>query len=81
MKTLSLRKQAALAPKYVLFIDGAGYLASEQELSGINFSDDVNGARQFSVGFDDPNQKEGIWSATARRFFNNPEIKFEIIYL
>lgn len=81
MKTLSLRKQAELAPKYVLFIDGAGYLSNKQGLTGINFTDKVENAEKFSVGFDNEDMKLGIWNAAAKRMFNNADVKFEVKYL
>lgn len=82
MKTTmaTLRNQAKQAPKYVLSMIGSGYLADEQTLSSINFTSDVNKARQFSVGFDNPEMKVGVWSALAKIRLGLTE-KFEIVNL
>ncbi len=80
-KQMSLRKQAQLAPKYVLKMDGAGYLADEQKLSGVNFTDKVEDAMKFSIGFDNPELKTGIWNATARLYFDNPWMEFKTVEL
>ena len=77
-KTLSLRKQALLAPKYVLFIDGPGYLADKQNLTGVIFTEELELARKFSIGFDNPVDKLAIWNAEAKRLFNS-DVKFEAI--
>jgi len=75
-------KQAELAPKYVLYIEGAGYLADDQSLRGLIFTDELELARKFSVGFDDPAQKLGIWNAEAKKFFDCDYgfIAFEAVY-
>lgn len=67
MKTTmaTLRKQAKQAPKYVLSING-NFLADEQTLSSVNLTSDIEKAMQFSVGFDNPEMKIGIWSAYAK---------------
>lgn len=75
----SLRKAAANAPKYVLLIEGAGYLASTQGLSGINFTPYLELAMQYSIGFDNPKIKLGIWNAAAKKMFNNSGVKFEAV--
>jgi hypothetical protein len=77
----SLKKQIKEAPKYVLYIEGAGYLADNQNLTGIIFTDDVKYARLYAVGFDNPEIKLGIWNAEAKKLFNTEEVKFELIYL
>ncbi len=77
----SIKKQINEAPKYVLYIEGAGYLAENQDLTGIIFTDDVKQARLYAVGFDNPIDKLGIWNAHAKKLFNTDEVKFELIYL
>jgi len=77
-KTLSLRKQAELAPKFVLFIDGPGYLAEKQGLTGVNFTPELELAMKYSIGFDDAEQKLSIWNVAAKRLFNS-DVKFEAI--
>lgn len=77
-KTLSLRKQAELAPKFVLFIDGPSYLAEKQGLTGVNFTPELELAMKYSIGFDDAEQKLSIWNAEAKRLFNS-DVKFEAI--
>lgn len=68
------------APKYVLFIKGAGYLANTQKLTGIIFTDRLELAQIFAVGFDSVESKTSIWDAEAKRYFNNPT-NFEVINL
>ena len=77
----SLKKQIDEAPKYVLYIEGAGYLADNQNLTGIIFTDDLKNAMLYAVGFDNPEIKLGIWNAEAKKLFNTGEEKFELIYL
>jgi hypothetical protein len=77
-KKISLRKQAELAPKYVLHIESLGYLADQQHLMGVVFTTELELARKFSVGFDDPQQKIEIWSATLKRQMKT-DVKFEAI--
>lgn len=67
MKTLSLRKQAQAAPKYVLCIETFGYLANTQNLTGIIFTDYLELAMPFSIGFDNPKDKLSIWNAELQR--------------
>jgi hypothetical protein len=81
MKISEARKLAKAAPKYVLFIDGAGFLSDSQGLTGVNFTQDESEARKFSVGFDSEEMKTGIWNAAAKRMFNNPSVTFEVKYL
>lgn len=80
-KQMSLRKQAQLAPKYVLKIDGVGYLSDEQGLRGVNITETVDNAMMFSVGFDNPKDKISIWNATARIYFENKYIEFKAVEL
>lgn len=77
----SIKKQINEAPKYVLYIEGAGYLSENQNLTGINFTDDLKHAMLYAVGFDNPEIKLGIWNAEAKKLFNTGEVKFELIYL
>lgn len=77
----SLKKQIQEAPKYVLYIEGAGYLADNQNLTGIIFTDELKNAMLYAVGFDNPEIKLGIWNAEAKKLFNTGEVKFELIYL
>ena len=77
---ISAKKMAELAPKYGLFIEGAGWLAETQNLTGVLFTEHKELARNFSVGFDDVNIKTGIWNAEVGKLFNC-DIKFEAIYL
>lgn len=82
MKTLSLRKQAQLAPKYVLKMDGLNlYYSERQPVSGFDITDDVNKAMMFSVGFDNENIKTGSISALAAYHTNNNDVKFIVKYL
>ena len=67
MKKLSLRKQAQMAPKYVLYIETLGFLANRQGLTGIIFTNSVELAMEYSIGFDDPETKLGIWNAELKR--------------
>lgn len=77
-KKISLRKLAQLAPKYLLKSNGAGFLADEQRLTGVNLTDDPKKAMHFSVGFDEQKTKTEIWTITAQRYFTNPFFKFEV---
>lgn len=80
MPTLStLRKQARNAPKYVLHCS-FGYVADKQELSGCNFTQDINAARQYAVGFDDPAQKAMIWRIAAKAQ-TGADVSFDVINL
>jgi len=79
MNILTLKQQIKAAPKYTLQIEGAGYLANEQGLSGIKFTNDIKKARQFAVGFDNPVDKAGIWNTEAKRMFNNSAVTFNIV--
>lgn len=77
-----LRKEAKLAPKYVLKMDGLDlFVAEKQGLTGCNITEDVNKAMMYSVGFDNEEMKTGIWTAAAQRQSNNKDIKFEVVYL
>ena len=82
MKTTmaTLRNQAKQAPKYILSMLGCGYLADEQTLSSVNFTSDIDKAMQFSVGFDNPQMKVGIWSALSKLRLGTTQ-KFEIVNL
>jgi len=80
MKTLSLRKQAALAPKYVLGVDGVDlYLSAKQSISGCNLTDEISEAQKFSVGFDDPAAKISIWNAELKRLYNLSTVTFKAV--
>lgn len=81
MAQLSRKQQIAAAPKYGLYIEGAGWLANKQQLSGIVFTQDKELAQQFAEGFDNPSDKLAIWNAEAKRMFNNAVIKFEAVAL
>jgi len=74
-----LRKLANAAPKYTLFIEGAGYLYENQNLTGIVFTTDKSKAIKYAVGFDNPDIKTGIWNAEAKKMFNNSNVKFQIV--
>jgi hypothetical protein len=81
MKALSLRKQAQLAPKYVLQMDGLNlFVAEKQGLTGCNLTENINEAMQYSLGFDNEEMKLGIWTATAKRMMNT-DVKFNIVHL
>jgi hypothetical protein len=81
MTTLSLRKQAQLAPKYVLQMEGLNlFVAEKQGLTGCNLTDNVNEAMKYSVGFDNEEMKTAIWTATAKRMMNT-DVKFNVVYL
>lgn len=59
-KTLStLKKEAAIAPKYVIEVSEGFYLNEK----GDNVTKDVSKALQYSVGFDNEEMKVGYWSA------------------
>lgn len=64
-KHISLRKQAQLAPKYVLHCS-FGYVADDQELSGCKFTQYIELARKYSIGFDDPTTKAMVWEIAAK---------------
>lgn len=76
-----IKKEIELAPKYGLFIEGAGWLAEIQELSGITFTEHKELTRKFAEGFDDPNIKCAAWNYIAQKMFNNKGISFEPVYL
>lgn len=80
MTTAQLRKQANAAPKYGLFIEGAGWLAAQQKLSGVIFTEHKDLARAFAFGFDDVATKLGIWNIEAKRLFNRG-VTFEAVSL
>lgn len=61
----SFRKKANAAPKYVL-THPLGYLAEKQGLSGVNFCDNINDAREYATGFDNPEDKISIWNSTLK---------------
>lgn len=75
-----MKEKIKNAPKFGLFIEGAGWLANTQFMNGIVFTDSQDLAMQFSEGFDDPVIKLGIWNAEAKKMFNC-DIKFEPVYL
>lgn len=80
MKKLSLRKQAQLAPKYVLQTDDdLLFVAAEQGLIGCNLTNDINEAMQFSIGFDNEALKLGYYNATIRRI--NSNLSFKVKYI
>lgn len=64
---------------YVLFIEGAGYLAKTQNLTGVVFTEDIALAREYNKAVDYPETKVAIWNAEAKRTFGEG-IKFEAIY-
>lgn len=77
----SLRKQAQLAPKYVLQIDGLNlFIAEKQDLTGCYLTNNINEALKYSVGFDNEEMKTNIWTATAKRMMNT-DIKLNVVYL
>lgn len=65
MKTSELRKQAKLAPKFVLFTNqyGSDMFISDMEKTTIPVTDTVNEALEFSVGFDSEETKLSYWKA------------------
>ena len=82
MKKLSLRKQAQLAPKYVLKMEGLDlYYSDKQPLSGFDVTENIKEAMLFSVGFDNQEIKVGAISALAQYHTNNKNVKFEVVYL
>jgi hypothetical protein len=81
MKSLSLRKKAQLAPKYVLQMEELNlFVAEKQGLTGCNLTENISEAMQYSVGFDNAEMKLGIWTATAKRMMNT-DVKFNIVNL
>lgn len=76
----SLRQQAINAPKYVLYNETLGFLADDQTMTSLNFTPEKELARQFSIGFDDPNQKLGIWNAMGKIKLGSSNI-FEAVEL
>lgn len=81
-KTFSqLRKEASIAPKYTLYIPCAGFLAQHQNLTGIEFTNDITKAMLYSVGFDNDETKLGYWNAKAKFYFNNSSFCFKLLYL
>ena len=63
--TLSARKQALLAPKFVLVTNQFGFemFISDSDKTDIPFTNLQNEALEFSVGFDNPEMKLGYWKA------------------
>jgi hypothetical protein len=82
-KTISqLRKEAKLAPKYVLKMEGLDlYYSDRQPLSGFDVTENIEKAMMFSVGFDNEEIKVGAISAVAQFHTNNKNVKFEVVYL
>lgn len=70
MATLSeLRKQAKLAPKFVLAGDFNGqsvFIGDMRSLSDVHMVSNVDNATKFSVGYDDENMKLRAWNMTAK---------------
>lgn len=64
-KTLSLRKQALLAPKFVLVTNqyGSDMFISDMEKTNIPVTDTASEALEFSFGFDNPETKLSYWKA------------------
>lgn len=82
MKKVSLRKQAELAPKYVLKMEGLDlYYSDRQPLSGFDVTENINKAMMFSVGFDNEEIKLGAIQALIQFHTNNKNVKLEIVYL
>lgn len=75
----SRKKQIAAAPKFGLFVDGAGWLANQQDLTGVNFTQDKGAAMQFAEGFDNPDDKLSVWNAELKRVFG--PVTFQVVYL
>jgi len=75
-KTLSLRKQALLAPKFVLVTNqyGSDMFISDMEKTNIPVTDTISEALEFSVGFDNPEIKLGYWKAKTGY---NLQVRFE----
>ena len=68
MAIKSLRQQAKEAPKYALQVSGLGlYVSATQGLSGCALTSNESEAMQYSIGFDNPIDKAGIWAATIKR--------------
>ena len=61
---MTRKKMIASAPKYFLFMEGFGFLAERQDLSGVKFTDKTEDAQQFAFGFDNPADKILSWNAT-----------------
>lgn len=74
------RQKIKNAPKYTLFIDGAGFLSSTQGMTGVKFTKGIQSAMLFAVGYDQEETKKEIWNAAAKRMFN-ANVTFEIMYL
>lgn len=70
MATISqLRKEAKLAPKFVLTLTYDGkkcFIREDQTLTSINLTQNVDNARQFSVGYDDEQMKSRAWGMTVK---------------
>lgn len=82
-KTISqLQKEAVATPQYLLKVEGINlWLSNRQNLSGVNLVPNKKGAMKFSVEFDNPEMKAGIWNAAASIQFNNKDVKFEVVKL
>ena len=74
----SLRKQAQQAPKYVLHNAEFGYVAENQQLRGVRFTNDINAAMQYSIGFDNPEIKKPYWQAAAK-MQEGKAVSFDIV--
>lgn len=78
---MTKKQQLAAAPKYGLYMEGLGWLANEQPLSGVIFTTDKALATQFTENFDNPITKLSIWNAAFANQYKIYDIKFEAVYL
>lgn len=68
-KKLSLRAQAALAPKFVFKVVGQDlYACDGPTFLSIAFNSDLSKALTFDVGFDDSPTKLGYYRAHGKKF-------------
>lgn len=68
-------------PKYGLYMETLGWLANEQQLTGVIFTADKELVMQFAEGFDNPIAKLSIWNAAFAHQYKIHDIKFEAVYL
>lgn len=81
MKKKSLKQQSKQAPQYGLYMEGLGWLANQQDLTGVIFTEHKELAMSFAEGFDDPRMKLAAWNTAFKIRFKINDIKFEAIYL
>jgi hypothetical protein len=78
---MTKKQQIAAAPKYGLYIETLGWLANQQNLSGVIFTQEKELAMSFAEGFDNPIMKLQTWNAALAFLLGSKDFKFECVYL